>query len=258
MRTRKHVVAHECQALVAEPVANDLTAVVLDERTEIVRVDDLHFDTLSLNNAILEPAPIDPLAHFIAANVQRLGQQKYREPFPALSDAQAQPVQHRTNRRRGPAQDSCCLLDRNVVHQFDQTLPLPCGPLSITALFGHAEATQETQAYVAWIPRNLYKFREDLLSVATPMVPDLVDPLPVVRDQLPGLVRPMERAALWASITAIHTALVSKERLLLVDRRCASGLLALPSRIPPLLIYVRDSGVCNRENWMFWRKFFDR
>jgi hypothetical protein len=40
-----------------------------------------------------------------------------------------------------------------------------------------------------------------------------------------------------------------------MDRSCASSLLALPSRVPPLLIYVHDSGICNRENWVFWRKF---
>ena len=81
------------------------------------------------------------------------------------------------------------------------------------------------------------------------MAPELFNPLPVVSDELPSLVRPMERAAFCASITAIHTVFVSKECRLLIDRSCASEPLALPSGIPPLLIYVRDSGICNRENW---------
>src|SRR5579864_8843367 len=152
MRTRKHVVAHECEALVAEPIANDLAAVVLDERTEIVRVDDLHFDALRLNDAAPEPAPIDPLAHLVTANVQRLGQQRYREPFPALSDTESQPMQHGPNGCRGPAEDSRRLFDGNVINQFDQTLLLTCGPLAITALFGQAKATQETQARTPRIP----------------------------------------------------------------------------------------------------------
>ena len=97
MRVRKHVVTDKRQSLVAEPIADHLTAIVLDERTGIVRVDDLHFDALRLNNATLYPAPIDPLVHFITANVQGLGQQGYRGPFPPLADGQPQPVQHGAN-----------------------------------------------------------------------------------------------------------------------------------------------------------------
>src|SRR5438309_729062 len=151
MRSRKHVVANKRQALVAEPIADHLTAVVLDERTEFVRVDDLYFDALRPNNATLEPAPINPLAHFITANVQSLGQQRYREPFPALADAKAQPVQHGTNGCRRTAEDSRGFFDRNVVNQFDQTLLLPRGPFTIAALFGCAEPTHKTQARAAWI-----------------------------------------------------------------------------------------------------------
>ncbi|HZC24254.1 MAG TPA: hypothetical protein VE866_13005 [Candidatus Binatia bacterium] len=91
-------------------------------------------------------------------------------------------------------------------------------PLAITALFGHAEAAQETQARVAWIPGYLYKFRDDLLSVATPMIPCSLGPLPVISDEWPGLVRPIERAAFPASITAVHTALVPKEYPFVAER----------------------------------------
>jgi len=108
-------------------------------------------EKLRLNDATSEPAAIDPFAHLVTANVQGLGQQRYCEPFPALADAEAQPVQHRTNGCRGTAEDSRGFFDRNGVHQFDQTLLLPRGPLAITALFGHAEPTHETQASVAWI-----------------------------------------------------------------------------------------------------------
>src|SRR5215472_2546062 len=57
----------------------------------------------------------------------------------------------------------------------------------------------------------------------------------------------MERSALCVSITAIHTAFVSKEPLPPVDRICASELITLPSRIPPLLIYVREPGNCDSK-----------
>jgi len=158
MRARKDVIAHEGESLVAEPIADHLAAMILDEGTEIVRVDDLHFDALRLDNATLEPTSIDPLAHFITANVQGLGEQGYREPFPALTSAQAQPVQHGTDGRRRTAEDSRGFFDGNVVHHFDQTLLLARGPLAITALFGHPVATQEAQARIARIPRDPRKF----------------------------------------------------------------------------------------------------
>jgi len=82
--------------------------------------------------------------------------------------------------------------------------------------------------------RSLYKFREDLLSVANSMVSDLLDPLPVVRHELPGLDRPIERASLCASITAIHTAWVSKECPFLLDRSCVSSRWA---GLPEFLLY---------------------
>ena len=53
---------------------------------------------------------------------------------------------------QGPAEDSRGLFDRNVVNQFDQALLLTCSPLAITALFGHAKATQETQARAPRVP----------------------------------------------------------------------------------------------------------
>jgi hypothetical protein len=96
---------------------------------------------------------------------------------------------------------------------------------------------------------------KDLLSVANPMVSDLLDPLAVVRHELPGLDRPIERASLCASIAAIHTAFVSRRNA----RSCWIGAacrvpVGLPSRISPLLIYGRDSGICNRENFVFLEK----
>ena len=151
MRAGKHVIADKYQAFVAEPIANHLTAIVLHERTKIVRVDNLHFDTLCLNNTTLEPTPIDPLAYFVTANVQRLRQQRYREPFPALAD----PRPNRCSMERtdaGGRRRIARPLRRNIVNQFDQTLLLPCGPLAITALFGHAETAQETQARAPRVP----------------------------------------------------------------------------------------------------------
>ena len=74
MGTRKHIVADKRQAFVTESIANYLTAVVLDERTKLVRVDDLHFDALGLNNPTMQPTAVNPLAYFITANVKCLGQ----------------------------------------------------------------------------------------------------------------------------------------------------------------------------------------
>jgi hypothetical protein len=90
-------IAEKRQPLVAEPIANHFAPIVLDERTEILRVDNLQPDALRLNDAAVEPASIDPLAHLVTANVQRLGQQRYGAPFPALADAETQPVPHGTN-----------------------------------------------------------------------------------------------------------------------------------------------------------------
>jgi hypothetical protein len=165
-------------------------------------------------------------------------------------------VQHGTDRCSRTAEDSRGLFDRNVVHQFDQTLLLTRGPLPITALIRHSEATQETQARVAWVPRNLYQFQKDPLSVATLMVPELFGLLPVVSDELPGPVRPTERAALLASTTAIHTVFVSKERLLQADRSSVSELMALPSRIPLYLYMSVTREFVTGRIWCFWRKFF--
>ena len=86
-----------------------------------------------------------------------------------------------------------------------------------------------------------------MFFVAKPVVPVLFDPLPVVSDESSGLVRPMERAALWASITAIHTVCVSKERLSLADRSWASEPMALPSRIP-LYSYMSVTGENSLQN----------
>lgn len=67
----------------------------------------------------------------------------------------------------------------------------------------------------------------------------------------------MEGAALCACIPTIHTAFVSKERPLLVDRSCASELIALPSRIP-LYLYMSVIGeFVTGRIWCFWGNFFD-
>jgi len=173
-----------------------------------------------------------------------------------LADAEAQPVQHGTDGCRRTAEHSRGLFDRDVVHQFDQTLLLTRGPLPITAPVGHAEATQETQSRIAWIPRNLCESQEYLLFVATPMVPELFDPLPVVSDELLGLVRPMERAALWVSITAIHTAFVSKERLLVAVGAGRLEPMALPSRIPLYLYMSVTQEFVTGRIWCSWGNFF--
>ena len=94
------------------------------------------------------------------------------------------------------------------------------------------------------------------MSVVNPMVSDLLDPLPVVRHELPGLDRPLERASLCASITAIHTAFVSKECPFLLDRSCVSSRWAC---LPEFLLYsymaaTRES-VTERilHFWRNWR-----
>ena len=151
MRAGKHIVANKHQPFIAEPIANNLAAMVPNEGAEIVNVDDLHSYAPRLNNAALEPAPVDPFAHFGAADVQSFGKQRHREPFPALANTQAQPVKHGTDGCWRTAEDSRGFFYWDVLHQFNQTLLLARGPLAITALFGHAEPTQETQARVTWV-----------------------------------------------------------------------------------------------------------
>jgi hypothetical protein len=51
------------------------------------------------------------------------------------------------------------------------------------------------------------------------MLSDVLDPSPLFSDKLPGLVRPMKRAAFPASITEIHIVFVPKELGFVVDRR---------------------------------------
>ena len=69
MWPRKHVIANETQAFVAETISDHRSAMVLDKQAEVLCVDNLPGHTLYLHRATLEPTPIDPLLHFGAADV---------------------------------------------------------------------------------------------------------------------------------------------------------------------------------------------
>jgi len=112
---------------------------------------------MRLDDPTFEPSTRDPSAHLVPADVEGLGQERRREPFPALPGAKSEPAQHRPDGTRRSPKDSRYLLDRNGIDQIGQTLLLRPRPLAIASLRGESKPPEKTQAGIARIPRYLLK-----------------------------------------------------------------------------------------------------
>jgi hypothetical protein len=98
----------------------------------------------SSESARLEPTPVNPFLYFVGPGVQCARERKLGKPFPSGFAAHAEPVQHRANGTRRPAQDFRGFFHGHCRDQIKKPLLLGLCPLAVRPFLIYAKLAQET------------------------------------------------------------------------------------------------------------------
>jgi hypothetical protein len=70
---RKHKRLHKVEPIDIKPVSHDLPVVFLAEIAEILRINELPFESVRSDAPAPQPSSVDPFLHFTCPYVQRFG-----------------------------------------------------------------------------------------------------------------------------------------------------------------------------------------